>query len=124
MSRSTTTILEAEYGPDPVTDPTAASEFAWASLEDIVDEEAGGRRERVEKLETDLSEVRDHSGRLAAKADRREDHDRQVDRRRNEERSPVRSGTERSRTVSPEESAARQRRRKGRLWTCLKRQLF
>lgn len=126
VSKSTTVILEEEYGPDPTGDPKAESEFVWASVDCSPADETGDLRKRVEKLEAELSRVRDHRDRLAAKADRVEELEREVERLKNEKRTLIQARTESPRLV-PREGAAssdRQKRRKARLWTCLKRQLF
>lgn len=129
VSQSTTTILEEEYGPDPISDPAGQSEFVWASVadppeEEEEEEEATDLQNRVDDLEAELSRVRDHRDRLAAKADRVENLERQVERLKNEKQTLIQARTESPQIVPVEESSTRQRRRKARLWTYLKRQLF
>jgi len=122
VSKSTTTILEEEYGPDPA----GQSEFVWASVEDSSETEEATLKKRVENLEAELSRVRDHRDRLAVKADRVEDLEREVERLKNEKQTLIQARAESPRLVPREGSTSsdRQKRREARLWTCLKRQLF
>ncbi len=124
VSRPTTTLLEAEYGPDPTSDPAVESEFVWADVESPAEDDAVDLAERVAELEAELSRVRDHRDRLAARADRVDDLERQVERLKNEKRTLIRARRESPQLVPAEEPPARQRRREGRLWDYLKRQLF
>lgn len=124
MSRSTTTLLEAEYGPDPISDPAARPESVWATLADDTEDDTAESGQRVAELEAELSRVRDHRDRLAAKADRVDELERQVERLKDEKRMPIRVRRENPQVVHAGEPTTRQQRREGRLWTYLKRQLF
>jgi len=124
VSRSTTTLLEAEYGPDPASDPAGQSAFVWTDLEDPAEDDAADLRARVDELEAELSRLRDHRDRLAARADRVDDLERQVERLKNEKRTLIRARRESPQVVPAEDHTTRQRRREGRLWTYLKRHLF
>lgn len=126
VSRSTTTLLEAEDGLDSASDTAAGSEFVWASLDDPAEDDAPDLRERVQALEAELSRVRDQRDRLAAKADRVDELERQVERLKNEKRTLIQARKESPQLVPRDETAPsdRQRRRDGRLWTYLKRRFF
>jgi predicted nuclease with TOPRIM domain len=131
VSRSSTAAPE-EDGPD-VAESAAESEFVWASVEDSAD--ATDLRERVDALEAELARVREQRDRLAAKAARVPDLERQVERLKNEKRTLIQARKESPQLVPADDVAdagrqrgeppdARQRRRERRLWTYLKRQLF
>lgn len=126
VSRSTTTLLEAESSLDSAGDTAAESEFVWASLDDPAEDNAPDPRERVQELEAELSRVRDQRDRLAAKADRVDELERQVERLKNEKRTLIEARKESPQLVPRDETATsdRQRRRDGRLWTYLKRRFF